>query len=694
MTTHPTQLQTGHCRQLGATPEHGGVNFAIWGRPAALMELLLFAHEADEHPQILLLDPEEHRSGYYWHVFIPGLHVGQIYGWRVVSPLIALQGVVIDCQKVLLDPYCHRILLPHGYERSAATTPGSHFAHCAKSVVVDLAHYDWEEDRFPRHALSNSVIYELHVGGFTKDPSSEVDEALRGTYRGLIEKIPYLQELGITAVELLPIFQFDPQDARPGLSNYWGYSPMGFFAPHAGYAADASLLGVLDEFRDMVKALHKANIEVILDVVYNHTAEAGDDGPIFCFRGLDNPAYYILDGEGHNTNYSGCGNTLNASNPMVKKLITDSLRFWREQMHVDGFRFDLAAILSRDKSGHPQLDPPTLLAIDSDYTLAHCKLFAEAWDAGGLYQVGKMAGLRWREWNGQFRDDIRRLIKGDNGMIPRLASRLIGSPDIYQARMSDPQKSVNFVTCHDGFTLWDLLSYDHKHNEANGEQNRDGSNDNHSWNHGHEGETMDPAILALRLQQAKNLMLLTLLSVGTPLLLMGDERLHSQQGNNNAYCQDNPISWLNWQHGILGQEMERFTRELIRYRAARPGRRGIISLADALAQADIVWHGVTPFAPDWSEHSHALGLTVHAEEGECDYYAFINSYWEPLSLQLPDPPHHKEGQWHRVIDTALPSGEDIVPLGCQAPAITGRHYQIAPRSIIVLRALVPRPHHH
>ena len=686
---HHHSLQPGHCRQLGATPEHGGVNFAIWGRPAANMELLLFAHESDEHPQILRLDPEEHRSGYYWHTFVPGVQAGQLYGWRVTAPLVDLPGVVIDRDKVLLDPYARRILLPHGYDRGAATRPGSHFAACAKSVVVDLRHYDWEGDRFPRHALSNSVIYELHVGGFTRSPSSGLAADLRGTYRGLIEKIPYLQELGVTAVELLPVFQFDPQDARPGMSNYWGYSPMGFFAPHDGYAADGSLLGVLDEFRDMVKALHRANIEVILDVVYNHTAEAGDDGPLFCFRGLDNPAYYILDEQGHNTNYSGCGNTINASNPMVKKLITDSLRFWREEMHVDGFRFDLAAILSRDKSGHPQLDPPTLLAIDSDYALAHCKLFAEAWDAGGLYQVGKMAGLRWREWNGQFRDDIRRFIKGDEGMVSRLASRLIGSPDIYQPRMSDPQKSVNFVTCHDGFTLWDLVSYNHKHNDANGEDNRDGANDNYSWDHGCEGPSEDPAIRALRLRQCKNLMLLTLLSVGTPLLLMGDERLRSQQGNNNAYCQDNALSWFDWQGHIEGMEMERFTRELIRYRAGRPGKQGGLSLADAKKKTAIVWHGTTPFAPDWSDNSHSLGLTVFADEGECDYYAFFNSYWQPLDLELPDPPHHPQGVWHRVIDTALPMHEDIVPLGCEAPEVAGRRYRIAPRSIIVLRALLP-----
>ena len=680
-----SQIEPGHCRQLGATLDSRGVNFAIWGRYAKTMELLLFAHESDTEPRCLVLTAPRHRSGYYWHIHVAGIEAGQIYGWRVKTPLLTLPANCFSPNKVLLDPYGRRILLPKQYRREAAMESEACFAECAKSVVVDLDGYDWEGDRFPRHPLPGSVIYEMHVAGFTRSPSSGLAPKKRGTYAGVIDKIPYLQELGVTAVELLPIFQFDPQDARTGLSNYWGYSPMGFFAPHAEYSSDDSLLGVLDEFRDMVKALHRANIEVILDVVYNHTAEGGDNGPSFCFRGLDNEAFYILDeSQQRNTNYSGCGNTLNASHPMTKKLITDSLRFWREEMHVDGFRFDLASILSRDKSGTPLTDPPTLLAIDSDYSLADTKLFAEAWDAGGLYQVGSLAGLRWREWNGQFRDDIRRFIRGDNGMVPRLASRLIGSPDIYHPHYNDPQKSVNFVTCHDGFTLWDLLSFNHKHNLANGEDNQDGSNDNYSWDHGMEGETCDPEILSLRMRQAKNLALLTLLSVGTPMLLMGDERLRSQQGNNNAYCQDNSLSWLDWSRSSRGEEMQRFMSELIRYRTARPRpAQGIVSLAETLESAGIVWHGVQPHAPDWSDHSHSLGMTGYAAASRTDFYAFFNSYWEPQSLTLPTPPHNPKGQWLRVIDTGLAPPLDITPLGLPLPPVQSP-YLLAPRATLIL----------
>ena len=678
-------ITPGHCRQLGAVLEHDGVNFAIWGRFAKEMELLLFSNPEDTRPEIIRLTAPQHRSGYYWHVHVKGLKEGQVYGWRIPSLLLTMPGNRWDPEKVLLDPYAKRIVLPDNYDRQRAARPGSNLRCCAKSVVIDMSYYDWEQDKPPRHPMSTSIVYEMHVGGFTKDPSSGLPDDKRGTYAGLIDKIPYLQELGITAVELLPVFQFDPQDARPGKSNYWGYSPIGFFAPHAEYASDQSLTGVINEFRDMVKALHKANIEVILDVVYNHTAEGDDNGPTLCYRGIDNSAYYILDEtRNFNTNYSGCGNTLNASHPMTKRMITDSLRFWKEEMHIDGFRFDLAAILSRDKYGHPLNDPPTLLAIDSDYNLADTKIFAEAWDAGGLYQVGRMAGARWREWNGHFRDDVRSFIRGENGMVSRLASRLIGSPDIYTTPYTDPHKSMNFVTCHDGFTLWDLVSYDHKHNLDNGEDNRDGTDDNRSWNHGVEGATDDRQINQLRLRQAKNLMLLNLMSVGTPMLLMGDERLRTQHGNNNAYCQDNPISWMNWQRDQKGAEMFRFTRELLSYRAMRSDSiPELISLTEALEKAEICWHGVKPYSPDWGADSHSLGLTVYSVGHHADYYAFFNAYWDDLDVELPVPPNNLQGSWLRLIDTGLPAPDDINSHG-RALCRVGRSYRVKSRSIIIL----------
>lgn len=679
------RITAGHCNALGATVDKDGVNFAIWGRYANEMELVLFKSEDDPTPECLRLSAHPHRSGYYWHVHVRGLSEGQLYGWRIPSLLLQMPGIRWDQHKVLLDPYARRVVLPKGYDRSQAVAAGSDFRTCPKSAVIDMHDYDWEDDKPPLHSLSASIVYELHVGGFTRDPSSNVIAKHRGTYAGLVDKIPYLKELGVSAVELLPVFQFDPQDARPGKTNYWGYSPISFFAPHAEYASNQSIKGVLNEFRDMVKALHQANIEVILDVVYNHTAEGGDDGPVFCYRGLDNSAFYILDeSKESNTNYSGCGNTLNASHPMTKRLITDSLRFWKEDMHVDGFRFDLAAILSRDKYGTPLNDPPTLLAIDADYNLADTKIFAEAWDAGGLYQVGRTAGARWREWNGHFRDDVRRFVKGDPGMVHLLASRLTGSPDIYQAPYADPHKSLNFVTCHDGFTLWDLLSFNEKHNLDNGEENRDGTDSNFSWNHGMEGDTRDQHVLALRVRQAKNLMAINLLSVGTPMLLMGDEILRSQQGNNNAYCQDNAISWMNWQQTPHGREMFRFTRELLSYRAIRPDSMpDLISLSTALENARIAWHGVRPFSPDWGENSHSLGLSAYSLGLEADYYAFFNAYWEPLTIELPPPPHTPGGKWHRIIDTSLPPPFDINSHGTALPVVD-THYMVGARSVILL----------
>ncbi|RDU77842.1 glycogen debranching protein, partial [Aeromonas veronii] len=442
------RISAGHCRQLGATPDSHGVNFAIWARLASRVELLLFASADDATPEVIPLSPRLNRTAYYWHIHVEGISVGQRYAYRIQGPWRPYGGTRFDAEKVLLDPYGRSIELGANYDRWAAARPGSNLACCAKNKVVDTRHYDWEGDKLPAHSLSRSVIYELHLGGFTKSPSSGVDPALRGTYLGLIEKIPYLQSLGVTAVELLPVFQFDPQDAPKGLSNYWGYSPMSFFAPHAQYACGDD---PLTEFRDMVKALHKANIEVILDVVYNHTAEGGDDGPTFSFRGIDNEAYYILDNNQKDTNYSGCGNTFNGAHPVVLRMIMDSLHFWRQEMHVDGFRFDLAAILSRDESGQPQANAPTLRTIDTDPNIADIKLIAEAWDAGGLYQVGSLAGARWREWNGQFRDDVRRFLRGDDNSVTAFVERLCGSPDIYHYHHADPEKSINFVTCHDGF---------------------------------------------------------------------------------------------------------------------------------------------------------------------------------------------------------------------------------------------------
>ena len=436
-----------------------------------------------------------------------------------------------------------------------------------KSVVADTSSYDWEGDVPLKQPFARAIIYEMHVRGFTVHASSGVSPEKRGTYAGLIEKIPYLQDLGITAVELLPVYQYDEQDAPSGFKNYWGYAPVSFFAPHAAYSSQKDPLGPLNEFRDMVKALHRAGIEVILDVVYNHTAEGNHLGPTLCFRGLQNDAYYILEqNKKYYSNYTGCGNTLNAGNPFVRRMIIDSLHYWVEEMHVDGFRFDLASILSRDEHGRPLENPPVLWDIETDPALAGIKLIAEAWDAAGLYQVGTFIGDSWKEWNGRFRDDVRSFLKGDHGNVTRFASRLHGSPDLYSHKEREPEQSINFITCHDGFTLNDLVSYNHKHNEANGENNRDGSDNNMSWNCGVEGPTDDPEIERLRNRQVKNFFAVTLLAVGAPMLLMGDEVRRTQQGNNNAYCQDNEISWFNWNLPSKHADVHRFVRRLIQGR--------------------------------------------------------------------------------------------------------------------------------
>jgi glycogen operon protein len=480
---------TGRSAPVGATPTPGGVNFSLYSRHATAVDLCFFERVDDAQPAaVLQLNPATRRTRDFWHTFVPGIEPGQLYGYRVAGPFAPERGVRFDDTKLLPDPHGRGVAVPSGYDRQAARLKGDRCEAAMKSVVVDPSTYDWEGDAPPRTPAARTIVYEMHVRGFTRHPSSGVAEATRGTYRGLCEKIPYLQALGITAVELLPIFQFDAQDAPPGLVNYWGYSPVSFFAPHQGYSSRQDPLGPIDEFRDMVKALHRAGIEVILDVVFNHTAEGDHEGPTLSLRGIDNPAYYILkDDPSRYADYTGTGNTLNANQPIVRRMVLDSLRYWVQEMHVDGFRFDLAAVLSRDSSGRPMPSPPVLADIESDPVLAGTKLMAEAWDAAGLYQVGNFGGDGWKEWNGKFRDDVRDFFRGAPRSAVRMADRLFGSPEMYAHKQREAEQSVNFVTCHDGFTLNDLVSYEHKHNEANREDNRDGTNDNRSWNWGVEG---------------------------------------------------------------------------------------------------------------------------------------------------------------------------------------------------------------
>ena len=675
----------GRSLPLGATLVSGGANFSIYSHAALEMELLLFDQEDDAYPaQVIRIDPMTNRTYHYWHVFVPNVAPGQIYGFRSHGPFDPSSGHRFDPSKILLDPYGRAVVIPKTYSRTAAEKEGDNTSTAMKSVLVDPGSYDWEGDKPLNRPSSRTIIYEMHVRGFTAHPSSGVTCNRRGTYAGLIEKIPYLQQLGISAVELLPVFQFDVQDCPLGLVNYWGYAPVSFFAPHQAYSSRQDALGVIEEFRDMVKALHSAGIEVILDVVFNHTAEGDHRGPTLCFRGVDNSTYYILEQDrSRYANYSGTGNTLNANNSIVRRMIVDSLRYWVEQMHVDGFRFDLASILARDSCGNFMSNPPVLWDIESDPALAGTKIIAEAWDAAGLYQVGSFVGDSWKEWNGRFRDDVRDFFRGAEGSVTRMADRFLGSPEIYGHKDREAEQSVNFVTCHDGFTLNDLVSYNQKHNERNREDNRDGTGDNRSWNCGVEGPSDDPEVEQLRNCQVKNFLTFTLLSLGVPMIVMGDEMRRTQHGNNNAYCQDNETSWLDWTLLDKHADIHRFVRLLIERRLMRDveGELQRVSLNQLLARSNHAWHGVKLGQPDWSSYSHSLALAVDIPGHQLRLHLILNAYWKSLDFDLPTP---MDGQaWRRWIDTALDSPREIVEWQT-APLVPGTNYRAAPRSMVVL----------
>jgi isoamylase len=687
MSTEVIQRE-GKSFPLGATLSCGGANFSVFAKHSRAAQLLLFDRVDDPEPsRVIDLDPHINRTYHYWHAFVPGSTAGQLYGWRIAGPFDPAKGLRFDPNKVLLDPYGKCIARPLGRSREVARRPGDNAATALKSVIVDPSAYDWEGDAPLGRPFAKTIIYEMHVGGFTRNPNSGVSPARRGTYVGLIDKIPYLQDLGVSAVELLPIFAFDEQDGPPGLGNYWGYQPPSFFAPHDGYSSRPDPLGALDEFRDMVKALHRAGIEVILDVVYNHTAEGKEDGPTICFRGLANETYYLLTTDrSRYADFTGCGNTLNANEPIVRRLILDSLRYWVSEMHVDGFRFDLASILSRDQDGHPMASPPILWDIESDPILANAKLIAEAWDAAGLYQVGHFVGDSWKEWNGRFRDDVRAFLKGDNGISSAMASRLTGSPDVYEREEREPEQSINFVTCHDGFTLNDLVSFNAKHNEANGEGNRDGADQNLSWNCGVEGPTADPEVERLRNRQVKNFLTVNLLATGTPMLLMGDEVRRTQSGNNNAFCQNNEISWLDWNLVEKHADVHRFAKALIALRMNRdlPIERLDMTLNELLRRQPFQWHGVKLNAPDWSHESHTLAATVRLLGYPLLLHVIINAYWEALEFEIPplDQPHES---WRRCVDTYLDPPDDICGW-TNAQSIQRSTCLVQPRSVVLLLA--------
>ncbi len=679
---------TGRSFPLGATLVAGGANFSVFSRSAVAIELLFFDRVEDAHPsRAISIDPLTNRTYHYWHVFVPEVQAGQIYGFRAFGPFEPDRGLRFDSSKLLLDPYGRAVAVPKNYSREAARGAGDNTATAMKSVVTDPHAYDWEGDVPLKRPWSRTIIYEMHVRGFTAHPSSGLAKSKRGTYAGLVEKIPHLQQLGITAVELLPVFQFDPKDAPPGRTNYWGYSPVSFFAPHQAYSSRHDALGAMDEFRDMVKALHRAGIEVILDVVFNHTAENAHDGPTLCLRGLDNPTYYVLcEDRSRYANFTGTGNTLNANQPVVRRMIVDSLRYWVSEMHVDGFRFDLASILARDSSGAVMANPPVLWDIESDPALAGTKMIAEAWDSAGLYQVGSFVGDSWKEWNDRFRDDVRDFFRGSDDSVCRMADRLLGSPSIYGQREREAEESVNFVACHDGFTLNDIVTYNQKHNQENGEDNRDGRDDNRSWNCGLEGTTEDPEIERLRNRQVKNFLATTMFSVGVPMFGMGDEVRRSQGGNNNAYCQDNDTSWFDWKLLSKHADVLRFVKLLIERRVLRGAEyeRRRVSLRQVLREAKCVWHGVKLDQPDWSPASHSLAMSAELKDAGLLLHVILNAYWKALEFELPIVRNGAE-HWRRWIDTALDPPHEICEWNTEIPVLGGT-YRAGPRSVVVLIA--------
>jgi glycogen operon protein len=678
----------GRSFPLGATVYPNGTNFCVFSNACEAMELLFFDDVDDKNPsRIIRLDPKINKTFYYWHIFVPRIGSGQLYGYRAYGPFLPEEGFRFDGKKVLLDPYAKAIAIGKNYSREAAVRAGDNCPYALKGVVVDLSRYDWEDDFAPRVLGERTVIYELHAGGFTKNPNSGIAEKKRGKYLGLIEKIPYLKSLGVTAVELMPVQQFDEQDAPRGLKNYWGYSPIGFFAPHSGYSVSKDPLGPVEEFRDMVKALHRAGIEVILDVVFNHTAEGDHNGPIFSFKGLENPAYYILDKDKSlYANYTGCGNTINANHSIVRRMIENCLCYWVMDMHVDGFRFDLASVMARGESGEPLSNPPILWAIESNPILSGTKIIAEAWDAAGLYQAGSFVGDRFAEWNGYFRDDVRRFVKSDSGTISTLAKRICGSPDIYAKHGRELYRSINFVTCHDGFTLNDLVSYNYKHNDANKEGNRDGTDRNFSWNCGEEGSVADPSIEKLRVRQIKNFLTILFVSQGTPMLLMGDEVMRTQAGNNNTYCQDNETSWFDWENTKKNAELLRFTQGLINFTKKHEifSQECCWIKAGKKQNRQVVWHGINLRQPDWGHDSHSIAFTLKHKESGQKLYVILNSFWDALEFELPKL---AQGEcWHRIVDTCLESPEDFSEPE-SALEVFAERYKAEARSSVILMAV-------
>ena len=684
-------LRTGRPFPSGASFVPGGVNFSIFSRHATACTLVLF-ERGQAKPMAEIPFPESFRIGHIFCMIVFGLDYENVeYGYKMQGPYEPHKGHRFNPQKILLDPFAKAISGRNVWGQP----PQKHDGYQLRSLLV-YDDFDWTGDRPLELPDEDIIIYEMHVRSFTRHPSANVKHP--GTFASIREKIPYLKELGVNAVELMPIHEFDELEnprfnplTGERLVNYWGYGTVGFFAPKAGYAASGIYGMQVDEFKALIKEFHRHGIEVFLDVVFNHTAEGNAKGPTFSFKGIDNKTYYMLKPDGSYYNFSGTGNTMNCNNPVVRGFVLEALRYWAAEYHIDGFRFDLASILGRDTTGKPLANPPLLEAMAYDPILGKTKLIAEAWDAGGLYQVGTFPNYgRWSEWNGKYRDALRRFLKGDTGLTWEMAQRIQGSPDLYAER--SPTASINFVTAHDGFTLADLFAYSNKHNTANGENNRDGANDNYSWNWGHEGPTNDPKINAQRRRLAKNTMAILMVSQGVPMILMGDEIGRTKQGNNNTYCHDNELNWLDWNLKEQNADLFRFVQQCIAFRKAHPILRSKTHLRhkDFMGSGypDISWHGVTAWQPDWGEDNHTLAFLLcgqHAQGGVLpdDYiYVAMNMHWEDHVFELPllPPPLN----WHLFADTKRAAPHDICVPGEETVLHNQTQMLIGSRSVAIL----------
>lgn len=686
---HTPSLKLLHPLPYGAQLMEDGVQFSVFSRHAESISLLLYDRVDDMEPSsVIQFDKNNNRWGDIWSMFIPGLRAGQLYHLQADGPFCPDQGLRFDPNCRLIDPFCKALAGTFQSNSDGVSRP-------PKCVVVDDS-FDWKGDRHLRRDLCDTIIYEMHVKGFTQSPTSSCKYP--GTYKGVIEMVPYLKQLGITAVELMPIHEFPilgSDGLEPRIKNYWGYDTMAFFSPHRGYAWDKTPGGQVKEFKQMVLALHQAGIEVILDVVFNHTAEGNEKGPTLSFKGLENPVYYMLEPEQqYYRNFSGCGNTFNGNHPICRELIFNCLRYWVHSYHVDGFRFDLASILSRDRNGAMQSNAPLLEQISEDPLLADTKIIAEAWDAAGAYQVGHFGPAnstsRWAEWNGRYRDDVRRFWRGDPGMTGAFATRLSGSSDLYQTSGRNPYHSINFITSHDGFTLNDLVSYNWKHNDANGECNCDGENNNNSYNYGQEGPTDNEQIEAVRNRQIKNFFATLLLSQGAPMFVAGDEGRRTQQGNNNAYCQDNDISWLDWKRTHNNLETFNFVRALIEFRKREPTlrRRHFLTGQPTTPNGfpDVAWYKRNGAAFDWNDPSNSLTCMLSAEPRvkvddppNMHILIFFHAGAEPT--QFAFPPATRSLPWRLFIDTAAPAGQDAFPNLNGPPAKVDEQFTMEGRSL-------------